>query len=228
VSRAKGKSAAAAWLLIAMATCLEAQVNMENLFDKAAGSHGPEYLRLEMELRQQGPAAEAVLRDNLRRPDPIDRLLAQVLLNWTGAQGADYQAALDYLDYLPARLARTPITSPSPTGIATYLRLHFESRVADLLALRLVKGSDWPRWRVLGVLFYLEERKLPATTEALIRFAEEARDTEWASKAVQVIRAVKDPELRVKIAAERKRAEAAGRAFPLELGALEREPQASR
>jgi hypothetical protein len=197
---------------------------METLFEKASASRGLEYLRQEMELRQQGQAAEAVLRDSLQRRDPIDRLLAQVLLNWTGAQGADYQAALDYLDYLPARLARTPITSPSPSGIAAYLRLHFESRVADLLALRLVKGSDWPRWRMMGVLFYLEERKLPATTEALIRFAEEARDPEWASKAVQVIRAVEDPELRAKIAAERKRAEAVGRPFPSALAALEHEP----
>ena len=183
---------------------------MDVLFEQAVISKGADYLAAEQGLRTQPGAAEPVLRRNLANPDGMARMLAEVLLAWTGNMAREYQQTLDYLDYLPARLARTPISSPSPTGIAGYLNKHFDGRVAEFLALRLLKSPDWPRWRVLGVLFYLKDQKLPSTTAALIRYAAETANQEFAASAVEAIRSIPDPDLRKKIAAERRRAEQRG------------------
>jgi hypothetical protein len=184
---------------------LEAGSRMELLFETALNATGSEYLAAENELRREGPGVEPVLRRHLQHPDPAARLLAQVLLDGRGARAADDQSAWEYLEYLPARLARTPITAPSPTGIADYLQLHYGPRVANLLALHLLKFPNWPRWRVLGVLFYLREQKQASVTAALLRYAAETSNAEGAMEAVRAIQAAADPDLPVKLAAERDR-----------------------
>jgi len=201
----------------------EARMDEQAKFDEALASTGQAYLDAERRLRDDGAAAEPVLRRNLTHPDPIGRLLARTLLAWLGASGAEYQAALDYLDSLPARIAHTPITTPSPLGAASYLTLHFEGRVADALALRLVKAADWPHWKAMAVLFYLKDHASPALTEPLLRFAADTADERWRAAAIDAARAGRDPALAAKIEAERLRLQAQKRLLPEALAALARE-----
>jgi hypothetical protein len=199
----------------------ETNKNMDALFEKAVVSYGKDYLEAELALRNGGSAATLFLQKNLTHPDPVARLMARCLLDWMEGNRPEYIAALNYLDTLPKILARTPITSPDPTASARYLTKHYGDRVADVLALRLVKETDWPHWRVMAVLFYLQEHHLPSTTAALIRFAAQTGNERWRDTAVQAIKAIEDPDLPAKITAERQRLEKLQRVLPPPLAALE-------
>jgi hypothetical protein len=129
------------------------------------------------------------------------------LMSWISNKAPEYQPALDYLDEAPKRAARTPAMEPSPRGVANVLNERFGSRVADFLALRLVKETNWPRWRVLGILLYLKEQRLPSTTSALLRFSMETDSEEARGYAIEAIQAIADPELEAKVQIERQRVE---------------------
>jgi len=218
------RNVVAAMLFTLAASRAEALPNMDPLFERAVVSSGAEYLQAEEALRNRGPGAEAVLRDNLQNPDPVARLIADVLLGWNGARAAEYEEVLTFLDDIPGKVSQTPIKVASPTGVAGTLTHNYGGRVASLLMLRLLKSPDWPRWRALAVLFYLEEQKLPALTAALIRFVVEIDNPDWSQTALQVLRATDDPGLRAKIAAERERARLLEKPFPMALLDLEKRP----
>lgn len=195
-------------------------INMATLFQKAIESRGNDYLDAEFLLRQGNSDAINTLCQNRNHPNPIARLMVESLLLWMEGKTSEYQAALDYLDYIPKRLAKTPVGVPPPIGVSNELSDRFGSRVADFLALRLVKQDDWPRWRVIGILFYLKEQKLPSTTSALIRFAAETENDEARSHAIEAIKAIADEELKVKLQIERSRLEAMHKNWPNELDHL--------
>ena len=176
---------------------------MEELFRAAITSVGEDYLNAEQALRAGGANAMAAMQQGLADSNLIAPLLMRVLTRWIEQNPPEYQAALDYLDALPQRLARTPITKPSPSGVAAYLTKHFKGNVTDLLALRLLKAVDWPHWRAAGVLLYLQEQKDPQITAALIRFAGQTSDSHWRDLAIETIRATADPDMRQKLASEK-------------------------
>ena len=193
---------------------------MEALFQNAVKNRGQEYLAAESALRNS-PESVAVLRANLQNADPIARLIATVLLDWKEGRAPEYQQALDFLEALPKRLAKTPVGMPPPTGVAADLAERFGSRIAGLIAVRLVKESPAPHWRVLTYVFYLESQALPETTPALIRFAAESENPKWRSAAIQAISKIRDPHLKDKIAAERARLQAEQKLLPPDLATLE-------
>ena len=195
----------------------EQDKTIDVVFEKALSSYGKDYLEAEQKLRDGGEQAITVLRKNLQHADPVAQLIAKTLLNWIEGKAPENQKALDYLEYYPNRIARTPITEPSPTGIARYFNIEFGSKVNDILAVRLVKGTDWPHWKVSSVLFYLKEQKLSSTTSALIRFAAETNVQKWRGYAIEAIKATKDPDLRKKVRFEQKRMKESKMEFPKEL-----------
>lgn len=194
--------------------------NMDETFALAVLSNGQDYVRAEKTLRDGGDSAKATLQKNLVNPDPIARLIAQVLLEWMGGAKPEDQKALDYLDGLPKRLASTPLTMPPPDGVAAELKNRFGGSVADLLAMRLVKGTDWPRWRSLAVIQYLQNEDLPSTTAPLIRFAADTKDDSLRNAAVAVLKNANDPELRAKINVEKLRLAMQDRVLPEGLRAM--------
>lgn len=196
------------------------QENMDDTFALAVLSYGQDYVRAEKTLRDGGAGARATLQKNLMNPEPIARLIAQVLLEWMEGTKPEDQKALDYLDGLPKRLARTPVTMPPPSGVAVELKNRFGGRVAELLAMRLVKGTDWPRWRAEAVVLYLQDQALTSTTAPLIRFASETKDSLLRDAAVEAIKNSHDPELRAKIGAEKLRLAVQDRALPEGLRAM--------
>jgi hypothetical protein len=197
---------------------------MDTLFAEAIAGRGKDYLKAEKALRDGGLAAVPALRRGLNHADPMGQFLASCLLDWVEGRAPENQEALDYLETLPAKVARTQVKIPSPQGAASYLSLHFGPRVANILALRLVKGIDWPHWRIMGVLFYLREQKQPSTTTAVLRFASEIQNREWRDAAIDTIKALNDPQLRAKVAAERLRFQAQMKILPTAIADLETAP----
>lgn len=193
---------------------------MENTFERAVSNYGVDYVRAENLLRSGGEDAKTTLRSNLVNPDPIAQLLARVLLELIEGTKPEDQKALDYLDNLPRRLARTPVTMPPPTGVATELKERFGDRAAEFLSMRLVKGTDWPRWRALGVILYLQDQRLTTTTAPLIRFAADTKDDSLRKAAIDAIKKIHDPDLQKKVAAERQRLEPQKRLLPPALSDL--------
>jgi hypothetical protein len=197
---------------------------MSTNFELAVEKTGRDYLQLELDLRGSAQL-DAVEGESLRKaarshPDPVARLVAKVVLDWAGPRGGDFKAALDYLALLPIKLAPTAMGTPSPMGTESYLSHHFADRVAELLALRLVKEEGWPHWKVVAIIFYLKEQKVPSTTAALIRLAIETPDPGWRGFALEAIREIDDRELGPKLTFEIARAHRSKRAVPSEVAAL--------
>ena len=180
---------------------------MDWRFRNAIESRRDAYLDAEYQIRRRGMDAMNALSQHTKDPDPIAALTAGVLLGWIQGEAPRFQAALDYLEYIPRRFAATPVGFPPPIGVANALKQRFGNGVADFLALRLVKENDWPRWRVVGILFYLKEQKLASTTSALLRFSMETDSEEARGYAIEAIQAIADPELAAKIQLERQRLE---------------------
>ena len=195
-------------------------VTAEQLFAMADAAKGPSYLEAERQLLDMGPHALPTLKGHSNDTDLVTRHMAQCLAGWIEEKPKEYDDALAYLSGLPERFRRTPLTAPPPTGVANYLEREYGGGVADLLALRLVKATDWPQWQVLGVVFYLEVQKAPTTIGPLIRFAVETSNDKWRDAASDAIRAAEDPKLPQKLEAERQRAKESGKAFPVALDGL--------
>jgi len=190
---------------------------MRELTLQAEAAAGPRYLELELRARQQAasdPIELAALREHLADDDPVVALMAHVVLDWLGDRRGDYEAALVHLKRAPERAAQTPKGTPSPLGVASYLTLHFSNRLTKLLALRLLKETDWDRWKVVAILLYLKEHKDPATTGALLRFAIETNEDTWRGFALEAVQAIADPRLTNKLAFEEARAKKLGRPVP--------------
>ena len=186
---------------------------MDSVVAEAGASSGQEYLDLEERIRGGGEPSIAALRRHLADPDPVQQLMARVLLAWMEGR-PECPAALEFLDNLAARLAKTPVGNPPPIGVASELADRFGPRAAECLALRLVKDTSWPHWRVMGVIFYLRDQKVPATTSALIRFGATTTNPEWQNGTVDAIKAIKDPEVSRKVDLERQRLAAQRKDLP--------------
>jgi hypothetical protein len=192
---------------------------MNTTFELAVEKTGPEYLALESDLRRTlrpGSVELESVRKDTR--DPIAHLLAMVLVDWAGPKAADFNAALEYLDRIPRK--GSIIQNPPPVGVEGYLTREFANRVANLLALRLVKQPDWPGWKAVSVVLYLKTHKMPSTTAALIRYAITTTHEEGRKLAIEAIQAIKDPDLSAKLGFELARAQALGLTVPPDVRAL--------
>jgi hypothetical protein len=194
--------------------------DLEALFERAVVSEDEAYERVEAHLRQAGEEAAPVLRRNLDHADAIGQLAARVLLEWSESGGDDFDKASRYLELLPARFAGTAARTPPVRGVLHNLSARYGGRLAEFLALRLVKQSQPANWEVLTSLAYLDQYKNPAVTEALIRFAARTTQPQWQQLATRVLRDLGDPALAAKLTAERGRLAQNGRSLPPALLAL--------
>jgi hypothetical protein len=215
----KGAALVLAIFTLLGAPAVAEQNPIETLIHTAVNATGSAYFEAEHALRSATAGTNPAQLPSLDA-DPVADLILEVLQQWRQAEGVEFARALDYLDTLPARLALTPITRPSPSGIASYLSLHFGPRVANLLAVHLIKQTDWPYWRTSGVLLYLRQQTGPSITPALIRFVGQTQDKEWLASVMASIRAANDPALRHRILAEERFATRRGLGMPAALRAL--------
>lgn len=195
-------------------------MNADQLFEVALKSEGRVYLEAEAQLLQS-PVAAVELRIRQRSENYFERALAKVILDALEGGALQNEAVLAYFAEIAAQKKLTPALLPRPAIVARDLSFRFGSRVAEFLAIRLVKDIDWRPWQVTGVILYLTEQKQPATTAALVRFAIDERREAWQQLAINAIKAINDPELPEKIASERRVAEAMKKPFPAILTELE-------
>jgi len=195
-------------------------MNANQLFETALAAEGHAYLEAEAQL-QQSPGAATELRTRQQSTNHFERAFATVILDWIEGRSQDNEAALAYFPAIAEEKKMTPAVLPRPAIVARDLSFRFKERVASFLAIRLVKETDWPQWRVSGVVLYLTDQKQPATTAALIRFASDERREAWHQMAITAIKAINDPALPDKIKFERLRAEAMKKPFPRTLAELE-------
>jgi hypothetical protein len=195
-------------------------MNADQLFEVALKSEGRVYLEAEAQLLQS-PVAAVELRIRQRSENYFERALAKVILDALEGGALQNEAVLAYFAEIAAQKKLTPALLPRPAIVARDLSFRFGSRVAEFLAIRLVKDIDWQPWQITGVILYLTEQKQPATTAALVRFAIDERREAWQQLAINAIKAINDPELPAKIASERRVAEAMKKPFPAILTELE-------
>jgi hypothetical protein len=196
---------------------------MDKLFNKAVVSSGSNYVECERQLLAADDSVVTTLQANLRNPDPIARLLAQVLLDGRKGRADEYKRAWEYLEWL---LKRSPVTEggpPPPAMLANSLASAFENRAADFLALRLVKTDkeNLPDWLRQGMILYLQQQKLPSATIALLRFGVETKDERLRDYAIDAIRSIHDPELPKKLEVEREYAKKQDLKWPSALETLQ-------
>jgi HEAT repeat protein len=98
----------------------------------------------------------------------------------------------------------------------------FRERIVPLIALRLLKDTDDPPWRVLAKIFYLGVAQDPQATVPLIRFVATTPIDRQRYYGARALRDVKDPDLVAKLRAEKQSTTARGWTWPEELETLAR------
>jgi hypothetical protein len=186
-------------------------MDLDAEFQKAIDTTGAEYADAEKNLRANaGPDLATLASNKLQSGDPIEQLLGHVMNDVAGGSPSfDHNAALEYLSGLADRYATKVVGYPPPIGVAGYLEKNFGDRAAELMALRLAKGTDWPRWQQFAALLYLSRvppGTHPLATGAVLRYAAEiAGDDDLRQCAIAAIRQIGDPELIAKAQNEKSR-----------------------
>jgi len=192
--------------------------NADALFEQALVSEDEAYRLAEERLLDE--ADTDALQRQLSHPDPVGRLMAAVLLQSAEGAGDDFRKATEYLERAERRFAETVAGTPPVRGIVDNLSRTFDGRLADFLALRLVKESEPPPWRALATLGYLERHPSPTSNDAVIRFAARTEAPQLQQVAAQVLAKSGDPDLAQKLEAESERLAPTGGALPPALATL--------
>jgi hypothetical protein len=185
----------------------------EWLFERALATEDEAYLRAETRLRGSA-AADEVLEPNLGHEDPLGRLMARVLLEWAEAEDAGFDAALRYLNHVERSFGPTILGTPPVRGVVENLSATFGGRLAEFLALRLVKVPTAPAWRAQVTLAYLERHPTPAVTDALLRYASMTSAPALQAAVARAVTVAHDPALARKAQAEADRLARTGRTLP--------------
>jgi hypothetical protein len=174
------------------------------IFESAFMATGDQFVSFEQQLATNSLAL-SVVKAKQEHPDPVARLFARYLLVWQTNGGKEFLEAMEYIDKKAERVRPTPAMYPRSDGMANTLSETYDGRVAAFLATRLITSSNWPHWKAAAVILYLGQQRIPSTTEALIRFAAEARSKELREVTVGSIRQMRDAELPSKLRAEQAR-----------------------
>lgn len=162
-------------------------------------SAGQAYLDAEQQLIAAGASALPFLQQQLEAAVGLGRDVTQVVMERIGANPV-FEACLDYLEKAQHRAAHTPMGSPPPEAVASYLVQHFADQVATLLGVYLVKlGPVWPEWKTLAVILYLGRLTGAAAADPLIRLLASAPREHIRNLAVQSLVAVGDAGVLAKI-----------------------------
>lgn len=192
------------------------QPDFAEAFAAALASEDEQYLEAEHALLQL-PGPPAGLTERLGDDDPVARLLAQAVLEESLAAGSPATAAEEYLSIVQRWFAPTILHDPPVRGVVHNLTTRFGGQLTELMAVRLVKVPAAPVWRAQVALGYLAEHPTPAVTDVLLRYAAQTTVPALREATVRLLTASGDPNLAVKIAAERTRLAREGRDLPPEL-----------
>lgn len=125
------------------------------LLQKTLNTYGQDYLDAEKALRAGGETTATALKQfsaNSKQP-PLTRFIAATIAAWIDGKGANYDTAMQVLAVTAEHAAHTPRGTPSPDTAAAKLELFDD--ISDFVALRMLKETDWPEWKVLAAIVYL-------------------------------------------------------------------------
>lgn len=125
------------------------------LFQQAVNDYDRAYLDAEAELRAGGESTAIILQQIAadKNQPPLARFIAASIAAWIDGKGNNYEIAMNSLGGLVAHAERTPKGLPSPDVAAG--RLARFDDISDFVALRLLKETDWPQWKVMAAVMYL-------------------------------------------------------------------------
>lgn len=192
--------------------------DMEALFQRALVSEDEAYLNAEARLMESAREAPGSL-GRLAPDDPVGRLLARVLES-AEERAADVEEASRYLDEAERWFARTVVGVPRVDAVVENLTRQHGGRLAEVLALRLVRVPSAPEWRARTALAYIERHPTPTVTEAVVRFATTTQLPQHQAAVARTLAAIDDPAMGSKVAAERERLARSGRSLPPALASL--------
>ncbi|MCR4376467.1 MAG: hypothetical protein NUV50_00020 [Rhodospirillales bacterium] len=124
-------------------------------FQKALTAYGQNYLDAEQALRSGGEATATVLKQIVMDPKqaPLAQFIAATITAWIEGKGDNYQIAINGLSGLQVRAEQTILSAPS-ADVAAGRLARFDD-ISDFIALRMLKETDWPEWKVLAAIVYL-------------------------------------------------------------------------
>lgn len=124
-------------------------------FQRALSAYGQDYLAAEKALRGGGDAALTVLNQVAAdtTQTPLARFIATTLANVSGDRGAACDSALSALNGLEVHAGKTPRSVPDVEIAAG--RLSRFGDITDFIALRMLKETEWPEWKVMAAIVYL-------------------------------------------------------------------------
>ena len=150
----------------------ENPVTLEGICQAALGARGPAYEKAEHDLLVCGPQSLGTLRDMAARsPDPMARIMPDVLAPWLPAEAHEFPSALAYMDGMRRMADGTPRGMPSPGTVAKDIAHLYGTRLGSILALRAAKLEEEPVWRLLTALLYLRLNPDPMALPILARLA---------------------------------------------------------
>lgn len=192
----------------------------QEAFSELLEATGKDFTASETSFLAYGNIAEKFLANVPDQNDPLFNLIRQGYLAWLTTSKQDIDGALAYVETLPKRLERTPVTQPPPTGVAAQLEKDYGVSPAYVFAIRLAKGAPMENWLVWASLFYINNVKLAELNPALIRFIGTTENDDWRAEALNAIKNSQDPDLKQKILAEEAWLKAQNKTLVHELGSL--------
>lgn len=130
--------------------------DLNTLFQQAVEGYGKAYLDAESAIYAQGETAKQTLLAKVADTSltPFARFIAATLADALGGAAQTYAKLDAAVGALEDSLRGTPLGTP-PADIAAGTMTAESQNLSDLLALHLVKETDWPSWRALGAIIYL-------------------------------------------------------------------------
>lgn len=130
--------------------------DLNTLFQQAVTGYDEAFLSAESAITAEGEAAGKFLADKIAEKDlpPFTVFTATALAEGISGKAKLFQDAMkdvaNYADFA----AKTPLgTPPSDTAAGTIVA--YSTELSDLVALHMVKETQWPYWKTLAAIIYL-------------------------------------------------------------------------
>jgi len=147
-------------------------VTLEGICQAALETRGPDYEKAEQALLVCGPQSLDMLRKTAAQsPDPLARIMPDILAPWLPAEAHEFPSALAYMDGMRRLAEGTPRGIPSPGTVAKDIAHLYGTGLGSILTLRAAKLEQEPVWRLQTALLYLRLNPDPRALPMLARLA---------------------------------------------------------
>ena len=148
-----------------------ADTTTTELFNQALTTYRQDSLNAEKALRAGGAQTASDLKNIAadQKQTPLARFIATTIAAWIDDGGALFEAAMDALNTAAQRAAKTPVGVPEPDLAASELELF--DNIYNFVALRLLKETDWPQWKMLTAIIHMGHWAMASVLPALDQFS---------------------------------------------------------